>query len=325
MRHWYGAAVAAVAIGAVLTGCGGKQQPAQQHAGIDIPEGKTVATPEQLVQVWDQLCSVPMEQLNYQLALGVATDMDQRHPEGLAPIFRKVDVAEPTPQVITLTLSSTRGLITPRYEAILTELAAPGKGSFTRRVAIDLLGSIDSESVAQKLAEYEQEPDLLISVAGYLAALHRGNADYVRRMRGYWENPKVHDASRQEMLRRLPAEHALEVVDLMGFAIANPGWPVDVRQRVTEILGDFTDSRALEALQAAAETHPEPELREYAAKAAAAMQARMDGTATTSTPDGQTITTVPIQVTPGGQPSVSVPLTAEPAGAAEEPAPAAAE
>lgn len=306
MRQWYRAALAAGFTAMVLAGCGG-QKPASAPGAA--PEGQTPATPDQLVQIWDIQVAKPQEELNYKLSHAIAQDMAQRHPQGIEPILKKIDVEEPTPQAITLTLACTRDLITPQHEALLTELAGPTHGSYTRRVAIDLLGSIDNESVRQKLLEMEKDPDLLISVAAYLARLHLGDAEYVQRMHTYWDNPKVHDASRQEMMRRVPEDYAIDVVDLMAQTVNHPGWSPDVRQRVLTILSMMADSRALDALKSAAENSPEPQLHEFAQKAAAAMEARIKSGGTMETvtgPNGEKISTMPLQINNGAGGSVTL-------------------
>src|SRR5690606_13116273 len=106
--------------------------------------------------------------------------------------------------------------------------------------------------------------------------LHMGDAAYVARMKTYWDNPAVHDASRREMLRRLPDAEAKHAVEFLCAAVVRPDWDADVRRRAASTLGFMIDERALEALKVAAETTPEAELRDYIVKAVAAMQVKLD-------------------------------------------------
>lgn len=307
--------------GLALSACGNKQ-PAQQDG---IPEGKAVATPEQLLDIWDQLVALPKEQVNFELAHGVAEDIATRGAEGIAPLLRKLDVPAPTPQMVVLSLGVLRKHIKPEHEALLIELAGPEKSKATRTVAIDLLGSIETPTATAKLAELSNDPDAMIAVVAYIAHLPTGDAAFVERINSFWDNPAVHDSFRQELMRRLPEAHTLLAVGPMCATVTRVDWPTDVRQRVIGLLGFVNDPRAAEALKQAAETNPEPELREYAAKAAAAAEARIAAGGEIQTvevgPDGVHPAVMPLKAEPGMPDDLPAPGTPAPAPAAE-PAPA---
>lgn len=285
----------------LVSGCGNKQQA--------TPPEQQPATPEQLVEIWDQLISQPVDQLDFTLARAVATDMLTRGENGIKPILDRLDVADPSPQSIVLASAALRDLVDEKHEAELIRLTEATHSSPTRRVAIDLLGGVETDSAVAHLAELEKDGDLLISTGAYLARLHMGDADYVARMKTYWDNPGVHDASRQEMLRRLPDAEAKNAVEFLCAAVVRPDWDADVRRRAASALGFMIDQRALEALKAAAETTPEAELREYIAKAADAMQVKLDAG----------LTVEEVEVGSDGVHKVSVPLTTE---SPKQPAPA---
>lgn len=300
--------VSLVCLGVVA--CGKKQEP--QPEGV--PEGHTVATPEQLVDIWEQLVALPKEQINFELAHGVAQDISVRGADGIMPLLRKLDTAEPTPQRVVLSLAALRKHIKPEHEALLVELSGPTKSKATRTVAIDLLGALETETVKAKLAELEQDSDPMIAVVAYLAHLQSADDAYIARFMGFWNNPGVHDSFRQEMVRRLPEAHAGKVVEALSAAVVRMDWPVDMRQRLVGLLGFVNDPKALEAVKQAAANSPEPELREYATRAVAAIEARIAA--------GGEIQTV--EVGPDGVHQVGVPLTAEPGGAPDAAAPPAA-
>lgn len=304
------AALLAVCVGSLaITACGKKQPP--QPEGI--PEGHTVATPEQLVDVWNQLIALPKEQINFELAHGVAQDISVRGTEGIVPLLRALDVPEPTPQAVVLSLAALRKHIKPEHEALLIELAGPTKAKATRTVALDLLGAIETPSAIEKLAEFEQDADSMIAVVAYLAHLPIADAAYVGRSKGYWDNTTVHDSFRQEMIRRIPEAQAGAALDALCAAVVRMDWPTDVRQRVVGLLGFVNDPRALEAVKQAAENSPEPELREYATKAVAAIQERIAAGGNVETVD----------VGPDGIHRVGMPLSAEPGAPEGLPAPGA--
>ncbi len=284
----------------LLTGCGNKQQPA--------PAEEKPATPEQLIEIWDQLIAQPVDQLDFKLAHAVATDMSTRGEKGILPILERLDVADPSPQSIVLSSAALRQLVTKDHEEALIRLTEATHSSPTRRVATDLLGGIATETAEARIAELEKDPDLLISTGAYLSRLHLGDDAYVARMKTYWDNPQVHDASRQEMLRRLPDTQARNAVEYLCAAIVRPDWDSDVRRRAVSALGFMIDQRALEALKVASETTPEADLREYILKAISVMQMKLDAG----------ITVEEIEVSADGVHKVSVPLTAEPV---EQPAP----
>jgi HEAT repeat protein len=313
MKRYLSAVAAVVLAAMMLTACGGKK--AETPAA---PEG-TPATPDQLVTVWDQLVAAPQDQIDFKLAHAVAQDISVRGAEGIAPLLKKIDVETPTPQSIVLTLAALRDQIKPEHEALLVELAGPTKGSYTRRVAIDLLGSLETESATQKLLEMQESDDPLISIAAFLSLLPKNSPEAVARLKGHWDNPAVHDASRQEMIRRLPEQAAPQAIEQLCATLAHPEWDVDVRRRAVQTLGFLTDPRALEALKSAADSFPEPELREFALKAVQSMQARIDAGTTIQEvevgPDGITKVTTPLTATSGlATPDIATPA-AEPATA----------
>lgn len=290
-----------LALGALLSACGGK--PAQPAATEEKP-----ATPDQLVELWDQLIAKPTDEVDFELALAVATDMSNRGEEGIKPILDRLDVPEPTPQVIVLTSAALRSIVNESHQDALIELTRDTHSSRTRRVAIDLLGGIETDKAIARINELEQDEDLLMVVAAFLARLHLGDADYVARMGKYWEDPKVHDLSRQEMLRRLPEAHANVALDILCEAVNRADWDREVVRRCIGTLGFQTDQKAYDALVNASQSLPDQELSEFAKLAAAAMKTRMDA--------GQKVEH--FEVGPGGVSGVTTTLSAEPT-----PAPAA--
>lgn len=292
------ASLSVLALGALFSACGGK--PAQPAATEEKP-----ATPDQLVELWDQLIAKPTDQVDFELALAVATDMNNRGEEGIKPILDRLDVPEPTPQVIVLTSAALRPIVNESHQDALIELTRDTHSSRTRRVAIDLLGGIETDKAIARINELEQDEDLLMVVAAFLARLHLGDADYVARMRKYWEDPKVHDASRQEMLRRLPEAHAHVALDFLCEAVTRADWDRDVVRRCIGTLGFQTDQKAYDALIKASQSLPDHELSEFAKMAAAAMKTRMDAG----------LKVEHFEVGPGGVSSVSTTLSAEPAPA----------
>lgn len=314
MKFWLYPMVALFTVVA-LTGCGSKETAPAEGAAPQQDGDKRPATEAELYEIWNQLSEQAPESVNIELARGAANNLAQLGPEKLLPLLDKTGSPEAGKTALFLAMVALRPLLKPEHhEAKLVELTQPDKPSRTRRAAIELLSTLGSESGIARVKELMDDSDPRVAAGAMLALLHQENQpEAVARVRALWDDPETVDLERQEIVRRIPEVASLEHADIFIKAVTSMDWDPHVRQRAISILGAFTDTKAQDALKEAAEKSPEPQLKDLAAKAVAAMQERLDAgmgdLKFNVRPDGVLETQMPVE---------SVPLVAP----ATEPAPA---
>jgi hypothetical protein len=111
-------------------------------------------------------------------------------------------------------------------------------------------------------------------MAAIIVLVMRQDPEILRRLPEIWQDPHITAKQREDLSYVLPDDFASGHLDLMASIVTDEELAMDARQRAILFLGRHGDDSVLPALRRCVDTATDPELRELAAGAIAAIEER---------------------------------------------------
>lgn len=253
-----------VVLASCLAGCGIKGAPPETRA----------LSPEEILEAWKEIPKAGLDNMDTTTAVFLAQRLSEFGTEALTPLIDVIGNPESSPDAKILAVISLTPLLEAGMVPRLNELTAPGLDSTTRSCAAHLLGLIESPESVVRLRQLSEDAEQQVRMAAIIVLVMRQDPEILRRLPEIWQDPHITAKQREDLSYVLPDDFASGHLDLMASIVTDEELAMDARQRAILFLGRHGDDSVLPALRRCVDTATDPELRELAAGAIAAIEER---------------------------------------------------
>ncbi len=263
----HGVVVMVMALG-VLQGCEAPLPATPPTNGVPVDTANAWAE-------WQAIAAKDQQEWDLEQAIRLASAMAER-PSGLRPMLLAVGDEKVSPQtkvLVVLCLTPIKDVLAP-YEAMLTELIDPTKGSGVRTFGAHLLGLLESPEAVAQVTGLLDDPDRSVreSALGVLVALH-GDA-VTARLDEFWARPDTTLAIREQVILGMAPELVEQHLALFADTVVNLEVSAAARYKSATVLGQAGNASHSTAMERCAAHDPDPYVQERAENGLALLRAR---------------------------------------------------
>lgn len=253
-------------------------------AGLLLPScGNGAPTPDSLVAEFRAVADAAQKDIHKRPDLPRATAIAQQlaamGPEAtnkLLDILAEPDADPRTKMLVTMCVKPV--LAVENYPRILA-LTEPSNEINTRVNAAHITGSFNDPTLIARTKELLKDPEPRVRMAAFQTQLMLGTPEALAEVETIWADPETPLNDRTQLVLGMPESAAVEHLKIFAEALADATLVSQARIRALTILGRFGDESALAALEKAAASDPDPNVRQEAQIAWEAAKSRLDATA----------------------------------------------
>ena len=250
-------------------------------AGMLASCGGGGPTPESLVAEFQAVADAALEEVHKQADVGKAMNLAQQlaamgpqATDKLLDILAQPDADPRTKMLVTI---SVKPVLAKENMARVIALTEASNNVNTRVNAAHIVGSFNDEALVARVGELLKDPEPRVRLAVFQTQLLRGTPEALAMLDAVWADATTPLNDKVQLVLGLPESHVAGHLKMFEAALGDATLDPQARVRALTVLGRLGEASGLAALEKAAASDPDPEVKAQAQMAWEAAKSRLEG------------------------------------------------